>query len=129
MYCLDGSPVKGVIGDCRILLALPTLLPGSYVSICLEFKVLSFPLNALLKSSDLDASESLGFNNALGAGEEYLTLENESSDEANTCGEAFAILRQLVERWVQDCADENNQLPILLTRNLQRWLQKSVPYI
>ena len=91
--------------------------------------MLSFPLNALLKSSDLDASESLGFKNALGAGEEYSSLENESSDEANTCGEAFAILKQLVERWVQDCADENNQLPILLTRNLQRWLQRSASYI
>ncbi|GAB2214864.1 hypothetical protein Drorol1_Dr00019229 [Drosera rotundifolia] len=103
----------------------PVLIcPGAYRKISVELKFHHLAVNALLKSSHVNEIEGNLFFK-FDKGTNSLTDElndHYSCDETTSCANAFVILKQFVQRCLQDAIKFGNVFAEAVLQHLYRWL-------
>ncbi|XP_074301915.1 DNA polymerase epsilon catalytic subunit A-like [Silene latifolia] len=98
--------------------------PGAYRKITVELKIHHLAVNALLKSSlinEIEGSGLYGFEQDTDA-EPHTSSDQYSFDETTSCGSAFWVLKQLVQRCLQDAITSGNVFADAILQHLYRWL-------
>ncbi|XP_057534123.1 DNA polymerase epsilon catalytic subunit A-like [Amaranthus tricolor] len=125
----DGRPDLGGFGEddtCFVdEVNQPILIyPGAYRKVSVELKIHHLAINALLKSGQIKEIEGSGFH---GFEQEtdsdlYTSSEQYDFDEATSCEPAFRVLKQLVQRCLQDAITSGNVFADAILQHLYRWL-------
>ncbi|GMH11122.1 hypothetical protein Nepgr_012963 [Nepenthes gracilis] len=98
--------------------------PGAYRKVSVELKIHHLAVNALLKSNhinEIEGSTFFGFNQDSNSGAD-MPSDLYSFDEATSCGPAFSVLKQLVQRCLQDAIKFGNVFADAILQHLYRWL-------
>ncbi|OVA03605.1 DNA-directed DNA polymerase [Macleaya cordata] len=93
--------------------------PGAYRKVTVELKIHHLAVNALLKSNQVNEMEGgalFGFDlDTPGAHEQT------GYDEATSCASAFRVLKQLIQRCLQDAIKFGNVFADAILQHLYRW--------
>ncbi|KAF9594988.1 hypothetical protein IFM89_035761 [Coptis chinensis] len=95
--------------------------PGAYRKVTVELKIHHLAVNALLKSNQVNEMEGgalFGFDQDINAGPH----EQTGFDETRSCASAFRVLKQLIQRCLQDAIKFGNVFADALLQHLYRWL-------
>ncbi|KAI3992350.1 hypothetical protein MKX01_030071 [Papaver californicum] len=120
----DGIPDLGGINEDDTCFAdevsHPVLTyPGAYRKVSVELKVHHLAVNALLKSNQINEMEGgalFGFDLDISGAHEQTGL-----GEASACASAFRVLKQLIQRCIQDAIKFGNVYADALLQHLYRW--------
>ncbi|KNA12254.1 hypothetical protein SOVF_127620 [Spinacia oleracea] len=98
--------------------------PGAYRKISVELKIHHLVVNALLKSSQINEIEGSGLHGFEQDTDSNLCTSSEQYDfdESTFCGPAFRVLKQLVQRCLQDAVTSGNVYADAILQHLYRWL-------
>ncbi|GAB2274640.1 DNA polymerase epsilon catalytic subunit A [Dionaea muscipula] len=100
------------------------ICPGAYRKISVELKIHHLAVDALLKSShinEIEGNSFFKFDQGSNSGADLLN-DQYSCDEATSCANAFGILKQLVQRCLQDAIKFGNVFADAILQHLYRWL-------
>ncbi|KAF6166038.1 hypothetical protein GIB67_012935 [Kingdonia uniflora] len=92
--------------------------PGAYRKVVVELKIHHLSVDALLKSSqvnDMEGGALFGFDQETNSGAHGL-------DEASLCASAFRVLKQLIQRCLQDAIKSGSVFADEILQHLHRWL-------
>ncbi|GAB4856745.1 hypothetical protein Ancab_014659 [Ancistrocladus abbreviatus] len=98
--------------------------PGAYRKVSVELKIHHLAVDALLKSShinEIEGSAFFGWDQDSNLGADMLS-EQYSCDEAASSAPAFSVLKQLVQRCLQDAIKYGNAFADAILQHLYRWL-------
>ncbi|KAI3971229.1 hypothetical protein MKX01_021996 [Papaver californicum] len=120
----DGIPDLGGINEDETCFAdevsHPVLTyPGAYRKVSVELKIHHLAVNALLKSNQINEMEGgalFGFDLDISGAHEQTGF-----DEASACASAFRVLKQLIQRCIQDAIKFGNVYADALLQHLYRW--------
>ncbi|KMT05520.1 hypothetical protein BVRB_7g176430 [Beta vulgaris subsp. vulgaris] len=100
------------------------IYPGAYRKVSVELKIHHLAVNALLKSSLINEIEGTGLHGFEQDTDSDLGISSEqySFDEGTSCGPAFRVLKQLVQRCLQDAITSGNVFADAILQHLYRWL-------
>lgn len=123
----DGIPDLGGVSDEDTCFAdevlQPTLIyPGAYRKVSVELKIHHLAVNALLKSTqvnELEGGALLGFDHDVISG---LVTDQSGLGEGSSCGLAFRVLKQLIQRCISDAVTSGNVFADAILQHLYRWL-------
>ena len=98
------------------------------IKCCVSLQIHHLAINALLKSGQIKEIEGSGFH---GFEQEtdsdlYTSSEQYDFDEATSCEPAFRVLKQLVQRCLQDAITSGNVFADAILQHLYRWLCRFV---
>ncbi|KAK9830879.1 hypothetical protein WJX81_001263 [Elliptochloris bilobata] len=85
--------------------SMEVAFPGAYRCVCVRLKLSHLAVAAIVKADMIGELEGAG-----------------GAPDADGCGPAFKILRQLALRLLTDAAERNNRLADEVLRNMWRWL-------
>lgn len=92
--------------------------PGAYRKVSVELKIHHLAVDALLKSNQINEMEG----GALFGFDQDMTNEQCGLDEDMSCGPAFRVLKQLIQRCLADAVTYGNVFADAILQHLHRWL-------
>lgn len=95
--------------------------PGAYRKVSVELKIHHLAVDALLKSNQINEMEG----GALFGFDQDMTNEQCGLDEDMSCGPAFRVLKQLIQRCLADAVTYGNVFADAILQHLHRWLCRS----